>query len=433
MIVLLCLLSTSPSPSPSPSLELAFKREASLLAAEKSALAAELERISVDTSGRTAALRKEIAGLEAELVDQSARTETLRGQLAAAVGRNAAADDDVDVDVQSVILETFAALHLPAPTSTDGTALLASALDGLARRQTPQSLATGFFDHDGTFVDGVVVSWGGLGWGASGDRRAAGPLLPADEGARQVGVDDDRARALSLAFVDRPAAPAPGDLLPLLLRASTTAGGPADAVATTTKLQRLQRLGTGGPMLLLALLASLVFALVSLVHLRRERGSVDVVVGRLAGLVGSNEQSAAAALARTVRGGSGVFLRAVVDACVRPDADEQVAALAAAAFAAHDARVRRVLMGGAAAAAVVVVVACTTLGVAFDALAGTADVRPRAVLDALSVGLLPLELLALWSIPFLAALMLLSGAVAAAKERLEQQALRLIDARERST
>lgn len=424
-VVALVLAAAPTHQQASPTLQQGFQRESALLSGEQAALVRERERLATENGVRIAALRKDVAALEARVVVEAAATEALRVALEQTSGAAAASREAVDVEAShAVVNAAFHALGLPPP-AWQGPAsletLLPGALDAIERKATPQRFASGFFDSEGVYVDGFIVVVGDLAWAASA--TAAGALLPAEPGASRALAPDegsavkDAARAL----VDGHA-PA---LVPVLLSAP-------EAEATSTTTLRLQRVGAGAAAAALALGCALVALVFGAWRSRSATRAVDVVAVRAAALLRERESAAVLALLRTVPGPSGRFLRAIAGVAERgSNVDDEVAALVVEAFAVVD---RRVAVGRAAvaiAAAVVVAVAAAAWGEAFDALTLRAAERPletASILDAIAVGFAPLQLAAIAAVP--AALLLVASSFFAArlKERLEVVALRLVDA-----
>ena len=411
-----------------PTLEQGIQRETALLVNERDALRRERERIDVEHDARAAALRKTIATLEAPVVEASAREEALRAavQAHATVAPSSSAST---MTASASMRAAWAALGGPAPTTMAGVdpvvASLPEAVRRLRERATPQTLATGFFDADGAWLEGHVTRWGAAAWAATTDPAgSAGPLVPAVAGARQLAPVDDRAVATARAIVagEKPS------LLPLVFASDSAAGEPGGVVVVAGFGERLSRLGLDGVLLFVVLIASFAVGCAALVRVLRAHRAVAVVAGRLPGLVRAGELAAAAALARTVPGVAGTFLQSVVAATMRAHPEDEVTALSAEAGFALERSNHVARVGAIASAAVVLLVAARSLSGAIEHLLGVDEVPVRAVLDALAGALLPVEVGALAAIPW-ALLLISSGAVVVrARERLEVVALRVLDA-----
>jgi hypothetical protein len=414
-------------------LEQGIKRETALLLAEQQALQTEVARIEASRARKVATLQAAIAVLEGELVDAAAREATLRATLGATGQPPSVTAANTATAVEQV-RETFALLG-PAPTTTTVeprvepiVELLPVAVERLALAAGPRTIETGFFDDTGTWVKGHVLQLGAAVAVAAADGNGpAGALLPARDGARQLALGDARSAAAARALVAGEAS----SLIPLALSADVEADE-GHSVVVAGFIERLGRLGPGAFALMAAVLMALLVGVLLLARTVVAGRSVDAVAGRLTALMSAGEVVAATALARTVVGAPGVFLRAVVAAAGRPGPEDEVAALAAEVGFALDRVVHGVRLAGILAGAVVVFVSAHALSGAVEGLLGSADVKPRAVLDALAGALLPLEVGALAAIPL--ALLLAASVIVVAhlKERLETLALRILDAAARA-
>jgi len=417
-------------------LEQGIKRETALLVAEQQALQTEVARIEASRASKVAALQAAIAVLEGELVEAAAREATLRATLGAAAPAASVTAVNTATAVEQA-RETFALLG-PAPTTTTVepgvepgveplVELLPVALERLAAAARPRTIETGFFDDSGSWVKGHVLQLGAVAVAAADHDGPAGALLPAKDGARQLARGDARSAAAARALV----AGQTSALIPLALSADVEADE-GHSVVVAGFVERLGRLGLSAAALIGAVLLSLLVGVVLLARTIVAGRSVDAVAGRLTALMSAGEVVAATALARTVVGAPGVFLRAVVAAAGRPGPEDEVAALAAEVGFALDRVVHAVRLAGILAGAVVIFVSAHALSGAVEGLLGSADVKTRAVLDALAGALLPLEIGALAAIPL--ALLLAASVVVVAhlKERLETLALRILDAASRA-
>ena len=410
-------------------LEQGIKRETALLLAEQQALQAEAVRIQVRRDEQVAALQAAIAVLEGELVEAAGQEATLRATMGAPAP-TATATASTTTAVQQA-REAFALLGGPAPTTQTVeplVELLPLAVERLAAAARPRTIDSGFFDDSGTWVTGHVVQVGVVAVAAADHDGPAGALLPSRDGARQLAHGDARAATAARALVAGEASA----LIPLALAADVEADED-NSVVVAGFVERLGRLGPGAAVALMG--AVLLAVLVSSLLLGRTMvaaRSVDVVAGRLTALMSAGEVVAATALARTVVGAAGVFLRAVVAAAGRPSPEDEIAALAAEVGAALDRVVHGVRLAGMVAGAVVVFIAAHALSGAVEGLLGSADVKTRAVLDAFAGALLPLEVLALAAIPLALLLAATVVVVAQLKERLETLALRILDAAARA-
>ncbi len=400
-----------------PSLEQAFGRESALLAGERDALVKEREAIATSRATKAEALRKDIAALEAAVVDDAAAVEAAKAAIVGGVGAEGARVDAAQSGgaesgaARVVVADTFAALGKPMPTWGDERSLieaLGPALDALEQARTPRAVDSGFFDADGRYVDGRVVFVGGFGFGAAGD--VAGPLLPAVEGARQLAVVDAVAADAARAVVEGRATA----LAPIALSA------PPATTAPTSTLARLPALGGSGVALVLALLSAIVVASVVCARAVLALRALTAAAARVVALVGAGEDAAAGALARSLPGAVGRLLHAVVVVARDRDPDAAVSALLVEACADVDRGVFVVRAVCAAAVAVCIAAAADAFADAF----GAVDVNAAVV-----AGLVPVELLALWSLPVLVLLVVHAGVAARLRERIEVAALRIVDGR----
>lgn len=413
-------------------LEQGIKRETALLLAEQQALQAEVARIEASRASKVSALQAAIAVLEGELVDAAGREATLRATLGAAGQPPSVMAANTATAVEQA-RETFALLG-PAPTTQTVepgveplVELLPVAVERLAAAARPRVIETGFFDDSGTWVKGHLLQLGAVAVAAADNDGPAGALLPARDGARQLARGDARSAAAARALVAGKTSP----LIPLALSADVEADE-GQSVVVAGFVERLGRLGLSAAALIGAVLLSLLTGVLLLARTLVAARSVDAVAGRLTALMSAGEVVAATALARTVVGAPGVFLRAVVAAAGRPGPEDEVAALAAEVGFALDRVVHFVRLAGIVAGAVVVFVSAHALSGAVEGLLGSADVKTRAVLDALAGALLPLEIGALAAIPLALLLAACVVVVAHLKERLEALALRILDAASRA-
>jgi hypothetical protein len=411
-------------------LEQGIRRETALLVAERDALRRERERVDVEHDARAAALRATVAALEARLVEATAREEAVRAALQARASTGGAATPAASPST-ATMHGVFAAIGVAVPPVSAGTdptvALLPLAVERLQARAAPQTSESGFFDADGAWVQGRVTRWGNAAWAAAGAPGGpAGALLPAVDGARQLATGDATANAAARAFVggEKPA------LLPLALGAGAAQEQDGPTVVAGFG-ERLARLGVDGVVLLGILLLSFVVAWVPLARLLRQHQAVAAVAGRLPSLVRSGEVQAAAALACTVPGAAGAFLRSVVAATTRAHAEDEIAALSAEAGIAFERANHAARLGAVATMATVVVVTARSLSSAIAGLIGREDVPVRAVLDALAGAVLPVEIGALVAVPWAVTLIVVAAVVVRARERLDVLALRTLDALDR--
>lgn len=409
---------TASTPSTPSTLEQAFRRESALLTGEADALTKERERVTLLRSARIAALREETAALEAQAVEAAARVATLRTQVEELVHSERAPAVIGDDDRKHVV-DAFVVLGLPQPAWTGPRSfvdLLPTALAALEKQRRVQTEKSGFFDGEGHHHEGTVATLGGFRFAASAD--AAGPVLPPGDGGIQLVAVEERSAGLVRALVagEHPA------FVPVLLAPEP------EPPAESSALARLEHGGPGGVFVVAVLLLASGVIGVGAFRVARHRRAVVDVSKRLAGLVGSGENVAAAALARIVPGSAGRYVLAVVAAVTRigKDPDDEVGALIAEAFAEVD---RTVAVGRAAAVAALAVafaVAAAAWAEAANALS-MSEPSLRAVLDGVLVGLLPLQLAALWVLPATLLLVFTSLAAARLKEHLEILALRLVD------
>jgi CBS domain-containing protein len=421
-ILLASLLIAAPQGSV---LEQGLKREVTLLIGEEDGLRRELERLQALRASRVAALQREIATLEAKAVDAAALEASARAASSSVPPLSSSSSPPPS---SSLVMRE--GLDLLAVTSSPATITgeplvdqLAPALARLEALTSPQRVDTGFFTADGTFRQGVVVTIGGVGVAATSGDGPAGPLVPSADGALQLS-STTTAPAASAARAIVAGGPAP--LWPI---AFGTPGddNPAVARAGAGLGTRLQRLGAGGIVAALALLLAIGVAAGHALSVMRRHRAVAAVAGRLVGLVGAGEPVAAAALARTVGGAAGRFLVAVVAVVGRASPEDEVAALSAEATAALQRTGLMVRGAFSVAAAVAIVVAAG----AVDAVLAGAP-HADALIDGLAAGLLPLVMVAIAGVPFVAACLVIDVVTGRTRELLEVTALRVLDAATRS-
>ncbi|MCC7070870.1 MAG: hypothetical protein IT383_06085 [Deltaproteobacteria bacterium] len=146
------------------SLDEAFATELATLEAERAALEQARDAAHARRAERTAALRRDIARLDAALVSAAAQKDSLRSAVAA--------------------LEASAS---PSEGARVDRARLDERLQRLERDARVQRVESGFFDRDGAYVTGTVLLLGNAAAVGVSD-KSAGPLAQVAEGGRQVAV-----------------------------------------------------------------------------------------------------------------------------------------------------------------------------------------------------------------------------------------------------
>jgi len=424
-LILASLLAAAPAGT---ALEQGLKREITLLVSEQDGLRRELERIQALRAARVAALQRELATLEAKAIDVAGREATARAALAGVAPSSSSSSPPPEALAR--MREGLGLLGVVGtPATSTGEPLvdqLAPALARLDHLTSPQRLETGFFGPDGTWLQGAVVRVGDVGVAATtAADGVAGPLLPGDDGTLQIPAEMPAgANDIARQIVQGQAT----TLWPIALGAAD-APGAASGATSAGVVERLAALGVAGVVVLVVLLTAVGAALAQLLTAIRRHRAVVAVAGRLVGLVAAGETVAAAALARTVGGAAGRFLVAVVAVVGRATPEDEVAALSAEATAALQ-RAGLVVRGLFSVAAAIVVV--VSAGAVDGILAGAAaEGLAGGFATGLATGLLPLMLLALAAVPFIAAVVVGDIVVARTRELLEVTALRLLDAASR--
>jgi hypothetical protein len=422
------ILAASPAAPATSTLEQGLKREVTLLVGEQEGLRRELERLQTLRASRVAGLQRELAILEAKAIEVAGREATARTALGALTP---ASPPPPPADAAPAMREALRLLKVTtsspsSPSSSAGPLVdqLGTAIARLDALTRPQRVETGFFSADGTWRQGVVVSVGGLGVAATNEADVAGPLLSSGDGTLQLSAVMPMGAADAARQI---VAGEPTALWPIAL------GGPEEpgastAVAGVGVVERLTRLGIAGAFIVAALLLVVAVALGQLLTAVRRHRAVTAVAGRMVGLVASGETVAAAALARTVGGAAGRFLVAVVAVVGRGTPEDEVAALSAEASAALQ-------RGGLIARGLFAIVAAIAVVVSAGTLDGilAAAAPEEGLAHGLATGVLPLVLLAIAAVPFIAAIVVADLVVARTRELLEVTALRLLDAATRGT
>lgn len=300
------------APARPSSLEAAYKREVALLEAERDALREARAKVDAGRAVRAASLRKELAVLEASLTAQKAKNDALAAELSA-LERAASVD-------QAALAPILSAARLTlrrAGASADGAdlnTLLESATQALARGATVRRVASGFFDADGSFVDGTIVEVGAVA-AVGASPTSAGPLTSAGDGARQVASDEHT--SLARRFVESGTGS-----LPLLLGAEGTDGGPVAPAEEASFVDELKDAGPSGVAVLFLGVLLVGAGAVRALRLLLTRRRVTQALGRVVELVEGGEIGAAEALCRTVGGAGGRLWTSVVAASGRASLDE---------------------------------------------------------------------------------------------------------------
>jgi hypothetical protein len=286
---------------PGGALAAAYKRELLLLEAERAALFAAHGEVLRLRAERSAAARKQIAALEAQLIEEGAKNDALAARLGELERRAV----QVEQSSTAAISAAKAQLGRRGVEGADLDALLANAVDRLEREARVRSAEGMFFDEGGRLVNGAVVQIGGVS--ALGVGKAAAGVLAEVPGGRGlfeiIPGTDEKARA----FVSGTGA------LPLLLTAP-------DASAATPSLT--ERISGGGPISFIALVVgalALIGTFVKCAWLLRQARSMRGVVESAAAELADGDGFAAAAICRSAGGPAGRVWGSVAAAAFRAD------------------------------------------------------------------------------------------------------------------